>query len=187
MWCVVNLHPFDDKISLTLNNCSHASWKNWISLNWDLCVRLLARTFSSLHFLGQRLNLILFVRLLHGSRRLDLFWVPSSVLLRLLRLFFWLLLRFFVDSELGIGSGFDVGSSCTGAGSDNRMFVSHFSLSDTARKSWPIHTSYGYGGSAEDLPQNEGTPSSSVLSSEQETAGCAMWYSLNFIWKLWTL
>ena len=61
--------------------------KKWISLNWDLCVRVVAGTFSSFHFLGQREALILFVRLLHGKRRLDLFWVHSSVVLRLLRFF----------------------------------------------------------------------------------------------------
>ena len=88
-----------------------------------------------------------------------------------------------VVSEFGICSGFGGGSSCTSAGSvgysghnilGSRIFGSQFSLSDTARKNWPIHTSQGYGGSADGLPQNEGTPSSSVLSSEEETAGCAM-------------
>ena len=76
-------------------------------------------------------------------------------------------------SEFGIGSGFGGGSSCTSAGSVSRIVGSHFSLSDTAWKNWPIHTSQGYGGSADGLPQNEGTPSSSVLSSQEETAGCA--------------
>ena len=40
-----------------------------------------------------------------------------------------------VGSEVEIASGFGGGSSCTGAGSDNRLLGSQFSSSDTARKS----------------------------------------------------